>query len=385
MASFLNNLLTGIASDKGSLRVSGNENPARLPETALLFSQGLKKGLGVELKPTPESDPGSKVFDIQAVIDTVAGFIEQTIEQRRADGATEDELNDLISQAREGVARGFQQARDDIASIGRLEPGLANNINAAESGINERIDLLEESLKPKAEDGVLTSLSGAAFSETKSFVRSRASFDFDLTTQEGDRIRVSVQELFQKREQLSSLQTSELSASSFDSRTSSASKFAISVKGDLNEEELAALDDLLTQVADISDAFFSGGVEEAFNQALALEFDSTQIAKFSLDLKSSSLNVYEQTELRSNPQNSRIPEEYRAPQLPPGLQSVLSGYAEQIEQLIEAAKELSAKLGLRDTGASLAKDLQRNFDQSVARGEAQNQFFDALLNQLSQG
>jgi hypothetical protein len=384
MASFLNNLLAGIGSDKGLLRVSGNDASTRQAETATLFSQGLKKGLGVEVKPSPENDPGSKVFDVQAVIDTVAGFIEQAIAQRRADGATQDELDNLIAQAREGVAQGFQQARDDIASIGRLEPELENNIDAAELGINKRIDQVEESLKPNAEDGILTSLSSAAFSETKSLERSKASFEFDLTTQEGDRIRVSVQELFQKREQLSSIESDEFSASSFISQTSSSSKFALSVKGDLNEDELAALDALLVQVADISDAFFSGGVEEAFNQALALEFDSSQIAKFSLDLKSSSLKIYEQTDIRTTTQNSRIPEEYRAPQIPPGIQSLLSSYADQVEQLLESAKELSGKLGLLDSGSSLSRDLQRSFDQSVNRGNAQNELFDALLNQLAQ-
>ena len=383
MASFLNTSFTDSASDRSLLRVSGNEGRARQPETATLFSQGLKKGLGVEVKPSPENDPSSKVFDVQAVVDTVSGFIEQAIAERRIDGATQDQLNEMVSQAREGVERGFQLARDDIASIGRLEPELENNIDAAESGISERIDQIEVDLKSNNEEGVLTQLSSTAFSESKSLVRSTASFEFDLTTQEGDRVRVSVQELFEKREQLSRLQTNESSASSFVSRTSAASTFSIDVNGNLDEEERIALDALLVKVADISDAFFSGGVKEAFDQAVALEFDSTQIATFSLDLKSSTLKIYQQTEVRTTLQNSRMPEEYRAPQIPLGLQSSLSAYADQVAQLIESAKEFSSKLGLVDSGTSLAKELQRSFDQSVARGNAQNELFDALLEQRS--
>lgn len=383
MASFLNTSFTDSASDKSLLRVSGNEGRGRQPDTATLFSQALKKGLGVEVKPSPENDPSSKVFDVQTVVDNVAGFIEQAIAQRRIDGATQDQLNEMVSQARDGVARGFRLARDDIASVGRLEPELEQNINAAEFGISERIDQIEVGLKSNNEEGVLTRLSSTDFSETKSLVRSTASFEFDLTTQEGDRVRVSVQELFERRDQLSRLQISESSASSFVSRTSAASAFSIDVQGKLDEEERAALDALLVKVADISDAFFSGGVKEAFNQAMALEFDGTQIAKFSLDLKSSTLKVYEQTEVRTTLQNSQVPEEYRAPKIPLGLQSLLSAYADQVTQLLESAKEFSSKLGLVDSGASLARELQRNFDQSVARGNAQNEFFDALLEQRS--
>lgn len=381
MPSFINNLLTDITSDKGLLRAPSNEGSTRQADTATLFSQGLKKGLGVEIGFSPKTDPGSKVFDIQAVVDTVAGFVEQAIAQRRIEGATKNELNDLVSQAREGVARGFKLARDDIASMGRLEPKLEKNIDAAESGINARIDNVEKSLKSDAEDGVLTSLSSAVFSENKILERSAASFEFDLTTQEGDRVRVSVQEAFQKREQTSTLQTNEGFASRFVSQTSSASTFAITVQGELSEEEREALGALLAQVADISDSFFAGGVKEAFNQALALEFDSTQIARFSLDLKDTTVSIYERTELRTRPQ---LPEEYRAPQIPLGLQSLLSAYADQVAELLESAKELSDKLGLADSGASLTKDLQQRFDQAIDRENSKNTFFDALLEQLDQ-
>ena len=72
MASFLNTSFTDSASDKSLLRVSGNEGRGRQPDTATLFSQALKKGLGVEVKPSPENDPSSKVFDVQTVVDNVA-------------------------------------------------------------------------------------------------------------------------------------------------------------------------------------------------------------------------------------------------------------------------------------------------------------------------
>ena len=44
--------------------------------------------------------------------------------------------------------------------------------------------------------------------------------------------------------------------------------------------ELAALNDLFSQVNDIADSFYSGNVGEAFEQALAVGYDSDELAAF---------------------------------------------------------------------------------------------------------
>lgn len=381
--SFLNNLLTGLSPDKPSTRVSGSDGYQRGIDAASSFSLGLKRGLGVELPATPENDPGNAIFDVQSVVDTVAGFIEQRIAERQAEGASQEELNDLISQAKEGVAKGFNLARSDIDSLGLLNPSLEENIDAAEQGINARITDLEKNLNSDAEQGVLVTLSGANFSDSKSLERQRANFQFDLTTQEGDRIRISARELLQRQERITTAQDENSSITSVDARVKYASSFSIKVQGDLNDDERSALEKLLVQVADISDTFFAGGVQDAFNQALGLEFDSTQIAKFSLDLSASKLSIVERTDIAVRPSPPRIPEEYRPAQLPVGLQSVLASFADRVEQLLDAAKEATQELGVVETGESLAKLLQREFDQSVGRGREQNDFFEALLKQLT--
>jgi len=375
VVSSLNNLLANVRSDNGT-------NIDRQSDTATLFSQGLKRGLGLGVKPSPENDPGDKVFDIQKVVDTVAGFIEQRLASRRDEGASQDELNDLIAQAREGVSKGFQLARDDIARIDRMTPDLGSNIDAAESGINARIDQLEDQIKP-VDEGVLSNITSSAYTQLtdrQSFQRSEARFDFELTTQEGDRIQVSAQELFQRSERFSSIESGGASASRFSSSTSYTSGYSISVNGNLNEDEIAALDSLLQQVTELSDTFYEGDISQAFNQALSLEFDSTQIAQFSLDLSTSRVSVLEQTDIQTNQFSKRVPAEYRAPQIPTGIQTLLTDYAEQLEQLLDAAQEFSDKLALKDSGASLVKQLYQGFEQSVGRGDLKNDFLGALLD-----
>jgi hypothetical protein len=58
----------------------------------------------------------------------------------------------------------------------------------------------------------------------------------------------------------------------------------IEVDGDLNEDELAAIGDLLGKIDDIATKFFSGDVQAAFSAAGSLGVDSDQIAAYRLNL-----------------------------------------------------------------------------------------------------
>jgi hypothetical protein len=58
----------------------------------------------------------------------------------------------------------------------------------------------------------------------------------------------------------------------------------IEVDGDLNEDELKAIGDLLGKVDDIATKFFSGDVQAAFSAAGAVGVDSDQIAAYRMNL-----------------------------------------------------------------------------------------------------
>ncbi len=58
-----------------------------------------------------------------------------------------------------------------------------------------------------------------------------------------------------------------------------------SIEGDINEDEALAINDLLDQVVALADEFYYGDVEKAFNQALEIGYDSSEIAAYMLDLQ----------------------------------------------------------------------------------------------------
>jgi hypothetical protein len=107
----------------------------------------------------------------------------------------------------------------------------------------------------------------------------------DLVTAEGDRVSIR----FRTKEIVTS---SAREATASDGTTTTAAKSSvfsrggvkIDVDGDLNEDELKAIDDLLGKVDDIATQFFSGDVQAAFSAADSLGVDSDQIAGYRLNL-----------------------------------------------------------------------------------------------------
>ena len=60
--------------------------------------------------------------------------------------------------------------------------------------------------------------------------------------------------------------------------------------GELDEDEITALKKLFTQVQDISDKFYAGDLSGAFDRALKLDMDGSQLASLSLRLTQSSVH-----------------------------------------------------------------------------------------------
>ena len=114
-------------------------------------------------------------------------------------------------------------------------------------------------------------------------------FSFTLKTQDGDSVTISASATRDDRLGYQSVNYdgpyAQYNGSRVRAETSESSQFAISVNGELDEDELSAINDLLGQVGNLSEAFFSGNIEEAFEMALDIGYDESEIARFSLDLK----------------------------------------------------------------------------------------------------
>lgn len=126
---------------------------------------------------------------------------------------------------------------------------------------------------------------GASASVTGAQLINKQRGVMEIHTQEGDVVTLS----FSARTAVtySSAQVSDgtTQISSSELTVASRSRLSVQVEGDLNAEELTAIDDLVDQVSQLTDAFFAGDVDAALAQATRFSYDGTQLADYTIDLK----------------------------------------------------------------------------------------------------
>ena len=106
----------------------------------------------------------------------------------------------------------------------------------------------------------------------------------ELVTQEGDVVRLSLRSRVTVAAGGVATSTADGTASSAAATVISGSKFELSVDGNLNDEEIAAIRDVLTKVEALAEVFFRGDVQAAFAAAADLQIDGDQLASVALDL-----------------------------------------------------------------------------------------------------
>jgi hypothetical protein len=326
--------LTGAKQSQQSYFEESKVNISRgVSSGGQVFSKSIEFSLGVKYESTYEF----KVPSPKDIAATVLGFVENRINAEKSSGASNERLSNLMAQAKSGIDKGYAQAEKDIKDLGLMTNELAEEISEGFTLINQGLDKIKQDINIPVVDKDLNNsgssrISDASIektpladsSETKArispdlFARSgeiesskglnskdiKTAFslkqltentaDFVLNTREGDQILIRISDLqsvdYAKNSTGKALNITQSSA------------FELSVKGDLNEEELQAINDVLSQVGNISSLFFSDQFEEAFSSALNLGFDSSQIASFALDL--SKLQVQEVRTYEEGPKNA---------------------------------------------------------------------------------
>ncbi|OEC35659.1 hypothetical protein A7D27_26230 [Pseudomonas sp. 1D4] len=234
--------------------------------------------------------------------DKVAGrildFVGGRIQAEAANGADPEKLQKMLDQARQGVEKGFAEAKKILQGMGVLGGKIASDIEDTFQRVQDGLDRIGSTYGLGGTPaGDTSSVSRAAVSASTSTLVARSStFDLEVTTREGDTLKISIAQ--------ASANWSSTSASASSTRTSgnggtststsaqvSASSgslqiggWSVQIEGNLNDDEKAALTDLLGQVQDISSKFYSGDLSGAFDRALALNMNGDQLASMSLNL-----------------------------------------------------------------------------------------------------
>ena len=221
----------------------------------------------------------------EKVAGRILGFIEQRLQSEQAAGADPSKLKGLLEQARSGVEKGFAEARKILDGMGVLQGKVASDIDDTYQKIQDGFSDLDKRFNPDAAlVGGSTNI--AAYSER--FAAQAETFDMEVTTRDGDRLRISIAQASANWSQSGVVASSNGNGSSVVASSQSGSlqigAWQVSVEGELDDEERAALEKLFGQVQDLSNKFYAGDLSGAFDRAMALDMDGEQLASMSLRL-----------------------------------------------------------------------------------------------------
>ncbi len=211
----------------------------------------------------------------QSASAVILSFIEQRLLLDIEAGATEEELLSRIEAGIEGFQRGFNEAKEQLQGMGLLSPEIADDIGdtyaLVMAGADELRSKYASSLYERPEPAIQP-LEVAAPSVGRYGYAEAKTFDFALTTEDGDKvvIRASARDI--------------LAMNGSGAQYHNQGRFQLQVQGELDEQELAAINELLGDVTDLAGDFYEGDLDGAFEAALALDYDESEIAGFALQL-----------------------------------------------------------------------------------------------------
>ncbi len=313
----------------------------------------------------PVSEPEQQKLSADAVANNILGFIEQRLRKEKAEGASEGELAARLEEGLAGFKKGFAEAKEQIEALGMLNPTVEEDINETYDLVLAGIDDLKsrfvdnkddkadksdgDTLTPKSKGGDIAA--SASFGQV-SYAQSN-SFNFEVETADGDIVTISAKskDVYAAEYRAGSFSNGNRSGSfeEFTSQSYQSSRFDMSVVGELDEGELAALDQLMAKVEDLSADFFAGDLDSAFNQALNLGYDTDELVGYSLNLR--------QVEVQ------RVSVAYQ--QVGPGNTTAINPLADRMQPLGDFAQGLIDAIGLASPFAEpsrLIADLSEQID-----------------------
>lgn len=278
--------------------------------------------------------PSGERQDAATTASRILDFVASGIDQLRSQGASDSRLEQRLQAAREGVAKGYDQATDMLKAMGMLDDGLKADIAASRAlvdksledltSLDNRAALLQQAQadalaaagatanNASATDSSSSPVSGsryassyssrysssssaslsqtsvnngqqAGYSRQQSVLAQDNRMSMEVMTRDGDRVTV----YFGQQSAMMSDQTRNGNSSSFSFAAMQGQSYQLSIEGQLDSGERDALNSLFEQAGNLASQFFGGDLGRALEQAMNLDYDATELASFSLELRQS--------------------------------------------------------------------------------------------------
>ncbi|MDH5301576.1 MAG: DUF5610 domain-containing protein [Gammaproteobacteria bacterium] len=241
------------------------QNPRRLLNEQILLA--LQNAVGGD---TEFAELDEEQFAPENVADRILSFVGNALSSL---GGDTEAAHARLRAARQGVERGFNEAKDILSNLGIYQNDIEANAEQTYELIQRGLDQFHqrittgESLFQSAE---VSDPEPAVINENHQRI------SLKITTQDGDMVTLHVMQRQHSEQINDAMQTTQHGASI---------KFEYATEGQLDEQELAAIDKLVNQVHQASERFFTNDTQAAIGIARNMGFDTSELASFSLRMK----------------------------------------------------------------------------------------------------
>lgn len=255
--------------DNGSI-THNNNHIDKQNRAANIVNNKLNEALGI---PTQFCSNNSNQFDFESVANNIPGFVSNAINEAKDNGATRDKLEKMLFDAKIGINKGFSEASKLLQKLGLFNDEVEEGIDKASEQLIDGLQNFTRNLF-KSSDSASTAVS--SYREAMFYSLSKDA-SYSIATKEGDEINITFNSNY--RQQSSSSDYSSYQQSTFQGA------FSFEINGDLNEHEQQAINELMGSLQNVSELFFTGDFDQAFDNALKISMDPTHLAAFSMDLQ----------------------------------------------------------------------------------------------------
>ncbi len=335
----------------------------------------LEEKIGHRIKGVIQSSKTNEVpRQPEDVASRILNFVKQAIVSR-AD--TPEQAQQMLQQARQGVAQGLADARDMLQGAGILSESIDQQISKTENLLEQGLDQLQQPQQPVvlSEQSRLMSSSlqrSASVSQSQSAA-------LEIVTQDGDRVEISYNSLFQMSQQHSVESSGEGLRVEYSAQRQAEISFEMNVMGELDDDEQEAIQELLGELSDVASQFFKGNIQAAFNSAMSLGFDSEELMSYSVEFQQTRTvqlaQQYQQNQIiypepanESDPMLGIMPIENPGPAVDvlTQLQTLLDR-AEELTQMTDSRERYKSLLLVTLDELQVAKD-ERGYIKKVVEG-----------------
>lgn len=295
-----------------------------------VLNENVKRGVGQATGTSSSGLQLSDKKDANEVAKTMLDHVQRGLDQLKSQGASDERIQQRLEAAKSGIAKGYEQAEQQLKDMGLLNDDLKAEIAQGRSLIDAGLEQIAAGKDVEQETTIQTQMPSLNNSSRYSSQASQQnSMSLELMTKDGDKISLSFMQ----------------SSSSFSSGAREGGQlFTVSgfeqnmdwqmdVIGNLDEGEQEALGNLMKDVEKLSNSFFGGDLGGALEQAMQLGFDGNELASMSLNLRQESFSSV------SSAYNSVQPK-LPTPELE-GLSSGLLAYNENYLAALEDAKSFA--------------------------------------------